>query len=173
MSAAVLKDAHPAPTSNELRELRAEIEDFHSDYADTLDTGKLEEWPNFFTEDAFYRIRSRENAEADMPVGLVYCEGRAMIIDRMFALIRTAMFEPHYYRHLVTNTRIVSIAGNGIIAARANYVLLETILDQDTRILQSGQYVDEFRREDGRLKLRSRDCIYDSLIVQTALVYPV
>ena len=83
------------------------------------------------------------------------------------------MYEPRYYRHLVTNTRVLSVAADGIIAARSNYLLLETNLDQDTKILQAGQYLDEFRRETGKLLLRSRNCVYDSLIVQTAIVTPV
>lgn len=171
MSAVVLKK--PTLDRAELRALRMEIEEFNYEYAEVLDTDKLIEWPNFFAEDAFYRIRSRENADAGMPVGLVHCEGRPMIVDRVFALIHTAMFEPRYYRHMVSNVRVLDVSDAGVIHARANYALFETLLDQDTKILQVGQYVDEFVREGGRLLLKSRDCIYDSLIVQTALVYPV
>lgn len=157
----------------ELRELRAEVEEFHYAYAATLDGGRLDQWPDFFTEDAFYRIRSRENADSDFPVGLVYCEGRPMIIDRAFAIIHTATYEPRYYRHMITNTRVQEVRDDGTICARANYLLLETLLDQETRVLQAGEYVDEFRRQNSRLLLRSRDCVYDSLIVPTAVVYPV
>jgi anthranilate 1,2-dioxygenase small subunit len=170
MVAAVLQKETAQPS---VAELRAEIEEFHADYAQSLDAGKLAEWPEYFTEDAFYRIRSRENAEANMPVGLVYCENRAMILDRTYALIHTAMFEPRYYRHFITNTKVLEVAEDGTIRARANYALFETLLDEETKLLQTGQYLDAFRREDGRLKLASRDCIYDSLIVRTALVYPV
>lgn len=173
MGVAGLKAGPPPLAAAERLKLRTEIEEFNSDYADALDTGDLEAWPRFFTEDAFYRIRSREDAEAGLPVGLVYCEGRAMILDRAYAVIHVLMYEPRYYRHMITNTRVLSVAADGIIAARSNYLLLETILDQDTRILQAGQYVDEFRREGDKLLLRSRDCVYDSLIVQTAIVTPV
>lgn len=173
MSAAALQKSATPPSPAERRELRLEIEEFNVAYAETLDAGKLVEWPDYFTEDAFYRIRSRENADMDLPVGLVYCEGRKMIVDRVFALIHTAMFEPRYFRHMVTNTRVLEIDEHGVIHARASYLLLETILDQDTRLLQAGQYVDEFQRVDGRLLLRRRDCVYDSLIIQTAIVHPV
>ena len=152
---------------------RAEIEEFHYAYAANLDAGGIAEWPDLFTEDAFYRVRSRENADTDLPVGLIYCEGRPMIVDRAYALIHTAMFEPRYFRHMIANTRVMDVTEDGTIKARANYVLLETVIDQDTRILQTGEYVDEFRRVDGRLLLSNRDCVYDSLIVPTALVYPV
>jgi len=157
----------------ELRALKSEIEDFNWDYGDVLDGSRLGEWPNFFTEDAFYRIRSRENADADMPVGLVHCEGRPMMVDRVFALMHTEMFEPRYYRHVIGTARVLDVTAQGVISARANYALYETILDQDTRLMQAGQYVDEFVRAGGRLLLKRRECIYDSTIVHTALIYPV
>ena len=96
-----------------------------------------------------------------------------MILDRAFAIIHTATYEPRYYRHMIANTRVQEVRDDGTICARANYLLLETLLDQETRILQAGEYVDQFRRQNGRLLLSSRDCIYDSLIVPTAVVYPV
>lgn len=163
----------PRPNRAELRDLRLEIEEFHFEYAEVLDAGRLDEWPSFFTEDAFYRIRSRENADEDLPAGLVYCEGRPMIVDRAYAIIYTAMYEPRYYRHLIGNVRVTDVNDAGVISARANYVLLETLPDQSTKILQAGEYVDSFMRQEGRLLLSARDCVYDSLIVDTALVYPV
>ena len=56
-----------------------------------------------FTEDAFYLVTSRENADRDLPVGLIYCEGQGMIRDRAFALEKTAMFAPRYLRHIIGN----------------------------------------------------------------------
>ena len=171
MTATVLRNAKPDEA--ELRALKAEIEDFNWDYADVLDGNRLGEWPNFFTEDAFYRIRSRENADSGLPVGLVHCEGRPMMVDRAFALQHTEMFEPRYYRHVIGTARVLDVTQAGVIAARANYALYETIIDEDTRLLQAGQYVDEFVRAGSRLLLKRRECIYDSSIVQTALIYPV
>lgn len=171
MNAAVLRNAKLDDA--ELRALKAEIEDFNWDYADALDGNRLAEWPDFFTEDAFYRIRSRENADADLPVGLVHCEGRPMMVDRVFALMNTEMFEPRYYRHVIGTARVLEVNAQGLVSARANYALYETIVDKDTRLLQAGQYVDEFVRVGGRLLLKRRECIYDSSIVETALIYPV
>lgn len=171
MSATVLRNARLDDA--ELRALKAEIENFNWDYGDVLDGNRLAEWPNFFTEDAFYRIRSRENADANLPVGLVHCEGRPMMVDRVFALMHAEMFEPRYYRHVIGTARVLDVGAQGVIAARANYALYETIVDKDTRLLQAGQYVDEFVRAGDRLRLRRRECIYDSSIVETALIYPV
>ena len=72
----------PPPDARETREQRLEIEEFHADYCWTLDCGDVERWPEYFTDDAVYRITARENADAGLPVGLVYADSKAMIRDR-------------------------------------------------------------------------------------------
>ena len=164
-------DSGGAPAS--LRELRLEIEEFNAEYAAALDAGRVQDWPQFFTEDAIYRITGRENADAGLPVGLVYCEGIGMIRDRALAIARTTMFAPRYLLHQVTNTRVLAVEPTGEISAQANYALFETLVDEKTTLQQVGRYQDHFIRHDGRLKLKARHCIYDSLIIDTALIYPV
>ena len=83
--------------------LHHEIDQFNARYAAALDAQRLTEWTEMFTEDAFYLVTSRENADRGMPVGLIYCEGRGMIRDRAFALEKTAMFAPRYLRHIIGN----------------------------------------------------------------------
>jgi 3-phenylpropionate/cinnamic acid dioxygenase small subunit len=156
-----------------LRELRLEIEEFNVEYAAVLDAGRVQDWPQFFTEDAIYRITGRENADAGLPVGLVYCEGIGMMRDRALAISRTTMFAPRYLLHQVTNTRVLAIEPSGEISAEANYALFETLVDEKTVLQQVGRYHDRFLRQDGRLKLKARHCVYDSLIIDTALIYPV
>ena len=156
-----------------LRELRLEIEEFNVEYAAVLDAGRVQDWPQFFTEDAIYRITGRENADAGLPVGLVYCEGIGMMRDRALAISRTTMFAPRYLLHQVTNTRVLALDPSGEISAEANYALFETLVDEKTVLQQVGRYHDRFLRQDGRLKLKARHCVYDSLIIDTALIYPV
>ena len=93
--------------------LRREIDAFHAAYCDVLDCGRLAEWPEFFTEDGFYRVIARENRDLGLPVGLVYCEGRKMMHDRAFAIRNTAMYAPRYVRHFVSNVRIDAVEGGG------------------------------------------------------------
>ena len=156
-----------------LREIRLEIEEFNAEYTAVLDAGRVQDWPQFFTEDAIYRITGRENADAGLPVGLVYCEGIGMIRDRALAISRTTMFAPRYLLHQVTNTRVLALDPSGEISAEANYALFETLVDEKTTLQQVGRYHDRFVRQDGRLKLKARHCVYDSLIIDTALIYPV
>jgi anthranilate 1,2-dioxygenase small subunit len=65
---------------------RLELEQLYTDYAHCLDADELERWPDFFTEDCFYRITSAENYEAGLPLGLIYATSRNMLKDRVSAL---------------------------------------------------------------------------------------
>ena len=154
--------------------LRHEVENFNAAYAAALDEQRLTDWVEMFTDDAFYVVISRENADRGMPVGLIYCENKGMIYDRAFALEKTAMFAPRYLRHLIGNLQILGEEKDGAFRARSNYVLMQVLYDRpDARLHQVGVYHDVFRRVDGALKLAERRCIYDSLLIDNALCLPV
>jgi anthranilate 1,2-dioxygenase small subunit len=154
--------------------LAHELETFNSAYAAALDEQRLADWAEMFTDDAFYVVISRENADRGMPVGLIYCENKGMILDRAFALEKTAMFAPRYLRHIVGNLQMLGEEPNGDIRARANYVVLQVLFDRpEAKLHQVGVYYDKFRRLGGELKLAERRCVYDSLLVDNALCIPV
>jgi 3-phenylpropionate/cinnamic acid dioxygenase small subunit len=170
----------PAVDAKSVRELRLEIEEFHTEYCAMLDRGDLEHWIDFFAEDSLYRITARENADAGLRVGLVYAEGRGMIRDRAFAIMHTQMFAPRYMQHFTSNVRVISVGGSdtgtgegSLIKAQTNYLLLQTLVDGPTTIHQSGRYYDTFVREGGRLLIRERQCVYDTVLIANDLVYPV
>lgn len=169
-------ETQPAADAEQLDRLRRRIDAFHAAYCDVLDSGRLAEWAQFFTRDTFYRIIARENCDLGLPVGLVYCEGQAMLRDRAFAIEKTAMHAPRYLRHFVSNLRIDAVEESGrLIRARANYLLFQVLADRPNATLhQMGEYHDVFRvADDGSFLLASRDCIYDNALVDNALVYPV
>lgn len=154
--------------------LHHEVDQFNAAYAAALDEQRLADWVEMFTEDAFYVVISRENADKGMPVGLIYCDSKAMIHDRAFALEKTAMFAPRYLRHIIGNLQILGADQHGAIRARSNYVVIQVLYDRpDARLHQVGVYHDVFRRVDSALKLAERRCIYDNLLVDNALCLPV
>src|SRR4249919_4398796 len=97
--------------------LHKEIEDFNTAYAAALDEQRLTDWAEMFTDDAFYVVISRENADRGMPVGLIYCDSKRMIYDRAFALEKTTMFAPRYLRHIIGNLQILGEDPDGAIRA--------------------------------------------------------
>lgn len=159
------------PDPRETRELRMEIEEFHADYCWMLDCGDVERWPDYFADDALYRITARENADAGLQVGLVYADSRAMIRDRAFAIKHTQMYAPRSMQHFVTNVRVLQ--AKGAIKAQSNYLLLQTLVDGPTTIHQAGRYYDTFVRAGGRLLIKERQCVYDTVLIANDLVLPV
>jgi anthranilate 1,2-dioxygenase small subunit len=154
--------------------LHHEVESFNAAYAAALDEQRLTDWTEMFTEDAFYVVISRENADHGLPVGLIYCDSKRMIQDRAFALEKTTMFAPRYLRHIIGNLQVMGGNGNGAIRARANYALIQVLYDRpEAKLHQVGAYHDVFRRVDGVLKLAERRCVYDSLLIDNALCLPV
>lgn len=153
--------------------LHHEVDQFNAAYAAALDEQRLSDWVEMFTEDAFYVVISRENADKNMPVGLIYCDSKAMIHDRAFALEKTAMFAPRYLRHIIGNLQVLG-EEDGAIRARANYAVIQVLYDRpEAKLHQVGVYHDVFRRMNGALKLAERRCIYDNLLVDNALCLPV
>ncbi len=153
-------------------ELRAEIEYFHAEYCAALDANEVELWPDFFTEDASYRITSRENAALQLPVGLVYCDGRAMMQDRAVAIARTQMFAPRYMSHLLGCTQVEDETPEGILASTP-FMLMQTLVEGPSTIHLVGVFRDRFVREGNRLLLADRQVVHDTEILANDLVYPV
>jgi anthranilate 1,2-dioxygenase small subunit len=154
------------------REARADIEDFHNAYCNTLDLGNLDDWPGFFTDDCLYIITARENVEAGRPLGLVWAEGRRMLRDRAYAIKNTMMFAPRYLQHFTSNVTVLSLSGDQI-RSQTNYMLLQTLIESPTTVHQSGRYYDTFVRSGGRLLLKERRCVYDTTLIANDLALPV
>ena len=158
--------------SAEWREIRFAIEEFHTEYAAVLDRFDLDRWVEFFTDDAVYQVIARDNEESGLPLGLIYCEGKAMLKDRAYAILNTEMFAPRYLQLSVTNTRIRAVEGQ-LVRAEANYQLFETLVEEPTRVQQVGKYRDLFVVDGGAVLLKERRCVYDSVTIDNCLVFPV
>jgi anthranilate 1,2-dioxygenase small subunit len=150
---------------------RAELRDFYDDCATCLDSGALADFPSFFTEDAKYQVISRENHDDGLEHAPMFCLGRAMIEDRVTATLEAALYQPRSLRHFISGVRILS-EGDGEIRAEANFLIIESLLEQEPQILMVGRYLDRLVREDGRLKFRERTCVYDNYQIRTTLVIP-
>ena len=152
--------------------LRLRMQDFYAEYAHTIDDDRLEDWPGLFTENGTYRVATRENFDAGLPLAVIYCDGRGMMEDRISALRTANIYEPHVYCHLLSALRVLGTSG-GEIRARANFSILRTMPEGDTAIFACGRYFDRLVDDGGRLKLRDRLAVLDSRQVDTLLVIPL
>lgn len=155
-----------------LRELRFEFEELLTDYAQCLDEGRLEEWPDFFTEQGVYKIIGRENVEQERPLATMFCDSRAMMMDRVTAIRKALFYSPRYLRHLTSNLKIVGQEGDAWLT-QANYVVLQTLQDEETKVFIAGKYVDKIVFENGGHKFSEKIVIYDTLQIPSMIVIPI
>ena len=153
-------------------ELRLALEDLYAAYIGCLDEERFEEWPGFFTDPCVYKIVPRENFERGLPLATWLCESRGYLLDRVTAIRKTAMYAPRTMRRMVSAIRIEGWDGDAL-KARANYLALETLQDELTRVFNNGQYHDTLVVEDGRLRFREKICVFDSALVPNSLIYPL
>jgi anthranilate 1,2-dioxygenase small subunit len=141
-------------------------------YVSVIDADRLEEWPNFFTEDCVYEIIPKENADLGLPMGIMQCFGRAMLRDRITSLRKANVFEPHTYRHMTSGLELTPVDADSV-DMQSNYVVVQTLTDGESRIYQVGRYFDRVvHSAEGWLYQRKR-AVYDTSRVQTLLVTPV
>jgi len=151
--------------------LRREAEDLLSSYTTAIDDGEIDRWPKFFADPCLYKIVSRENFVAGLPLALVLCDSPGMVRDRAEAFSELNVFSPRAWRHL---TGPVSLVAEGeLTRARSNFVIFETLSGQSTHVLCAGEYRDVLIRHDGALKFRERLCIYDTTMIPNSIVMPI
>lgn len=153
-------------------ELRLAVEALYADYAAALDDDELERWPGFFVEDCLYKLIPRENWERNLPVALMLCESRAMLKDRITAVRSTALYAPRRLRHFITQFRITEEAPD-LLRVGANYLVLQTLVDDLTRIQNAGRYLDLVLRTTEGWRFKEKICVFDSVLVPNSLIYPV
>jgi Small subunit of phenylpropionate dioxygenase len=151
---------------------RNEIEQLLACYTRCIDNDELEEWPNFFSDNAEYKIISRENFDDGYPIPVMSCNGRGMFIDRVVAHRKANIFPRHRSCHIISPSRIVS-ADNEIIRVETNYVVLQTRNDGETKIFNAGTYFDEISKEGDSFKFLKKHCVFDTIRIETLLVTPI
>ena len=151
---------------------RLELEELYAAYVHCLDADKLEAWPDFFTEDCFYRVTSVENYEADLPLGLIYATSRNMVQDRVSALREANIYEPQRYRHLVSSIRITGETAQAV-DLEANFLVIRTMQEGDMMIFAAGRYVDRVVRVGEEWKFARKEVVLDSRQIDTLLAIPI
>ena len=142
------------------------------DYAYALDAGRLSDWPMFFTANGLYRITTRQNVEQGYPLSIMLCDNRNMLYDRVESTEKANIYEPHYYRHVISDSQPME-SKDGAYAARTSFMCVRTMLDGSTMLFCSGEYLDEVVLEDGVCRFRSKTVILDQSRIDTLIAIPL
>ena len=163
--------AHPAAPAISL-ETRFGITDLYDAYSAALDEGRYSDWVSFFTDDAVYRLVPKENYDRNLPIAIIYCDGKGMIEDRAFTTVETTIAQPRSLRHFVTGVAVREVVEGGYEVG-ANFLVVQTMLDRSTEIVMSGRYVDRVVQDGARFLFARKTCVSDTLLYPTSVVAPV
>ena len=152
--------------------LFSEVQALHLRYAHILDSNDFAIWPDLFTSECIYKIQSRENFDAGLPLCILSFESQAMLRDRVYGAQNTIYHDPYYQRHIVSAPLITSVDGDAVEAETA-YLVIRTHRDQLPEILSAGRYIDRMVRADGALKFASRVCVFDNDLIANSLIKPI
>ena len=152
-----------------IAEAAAELMD---EYVERIDSDRLEEWLDLFTEDASYQVLPRENLEQGLPASLMLCTSKNMLRDRIVSLRNANLYNPHYDRHLVSGVR-VKPDSEGVWQLTANYAVYQSTLEGQSRLFSVGAYRDQVRMEGARLLFSKKLVIVDTFAVPSMLATPL
>ncbi len=155
-------------------ELQYTVENLFARYAHAIDDGRLEAWPDFFVEDACYRITTAENHERGLPLSLMYADSRAMLRDRVSALRHANVYEAQRYRHAISSVLAERIDANTARAVSA-FQVLRIMHSGETVLFASGRCLDRIRLagEQGLAQFEERVVVIDSRRVDTLMAIPL
>ena len=117
-------------------------------------------------------MTSRENYDLNLPVCLIQCDGLGLFRDRISALRKANIFEPHTYCHMTSALKITGSDGKEH-RAQSNFTIIRTMSEGAMSIFACGKYIDRIFEQSDGLKFRERSIILDSRRIDTLLVIPI
>ena len=150
----------------------ADVRDLYDEYVAALDDADWARWLELFVEDAQYVVTARENVERGLPLATIRCDSRGMLADRLDALATTQFHARRLPRHFVSAVRPVDVS-DGELHTTANFLLIETIDGEDSRVQSAGSYADVIVATGEGLRFSRKMAIYDAAIVPTSVVSPL
>ena len=154
-------------------DVRAQLVDLLSDYVHALDDGDIDRWPHFFTEEAIYHVSTRENQDEGLPIGIIRCVGRGMMLDRVKAFHTANIYEPHSYNHVIGQPIISAGVEADTFVSRCNFQIVRIMQNGRMDLFATGKYCDVLTFEDGSPRIRRRDVVLDSRNVDILMVVPL
>ncbi len=152
--------------------VRLGVHELLAAYVECIDDDRLEEWPDFFTQSCRYLITNRADHAAGLRHGVVYAVSRGMLADRVLALRKANIYEPHRYRHVVGPIRIRSVE-DGVASVQSNFLAVRIMHDGDVTLFATGRYLDRIDVSSKPFHFIERVVVLDSHKIDTLLVIPL
>jgi len=151
----------------------ARVADLNARYADAIDAGRLEAWPDFFLSDGRYRITTAENVAQRLPLNIMYAASQAMLRDRVTALREANVYEGQRYRHVLGTPLITAVEADWL-QARTSFMVARVMHTGDTMLFATGCYEDRVVLDaSGSARFAEKTVVLDSRQVDTLLAIPL
>ena len=147
---------------------RDAVIDLFAEYGTRLDAEHYDEWLALFADECRYQVLPRENADAGLPVALIFCDSRAMLEDRIRALLEANKYNIHTDRHLIGLPRII-----GDDEVEVPFAVFQTDQEGGTSLFATGLYRDRLVTELGALRIRDKLVLLDTFAVPSLLATPL
>ena len=148
---------------------RGAVCDLLAEYGALIDMAKFDEWLDLFAEECRYQIIPRENFDRGLPAGLVFCDSRAMLEDRILALREANKYNIHTDRHVIGLPRVFKDG----LALEAPFAVFQTDQEGETRLFATGLYRDRLEILGRGLKIRDKLVLLDTFAVPSLLATPL
>ena len=152
--------------------LKSLVDDLYARHAEVICDGDIEAWPDLFTDDCLYHVKSRANHERDQLLGPIFSESKGALIDRVVAIRNSMVFMPRAMCYVVGSIRIVDTV-TGRFKTRSMFSAYHTLESGDSELLMVGRTFDQMVESDAGLKFAERLVIFDTERVPGALIYPI
>jgi anthranilate 1,2-dioxygenase small subunit len=149
---------------------RARVRDLLAEYGALLDAEQYDDWLALFAAECRYHVVPRENWQRGLPAGLIYCDSRAALEDRIMALREANKYNIHSDRHLIGLPRLTAAQAMMI---EAPFAVFQTDQEGATRLFATGLYRDRLEMAADGLKIRDKLVLLDTFAVPTLLATPL
>ena len=140
----------------------------HAEYGRCIDDDRLEQWPDFFTDECLYRVTTARDYREGLEASIMSAWSKGMLRDRVSALRQANIYERQAYRHVIGAPCAIDEAG-GHIRCESSFMVARIMRDGATDLFATGRYLDVFTRENGALKIAERVVVCDSHRIDTLL----
>ncbi|MGD0429528.1 MAG: aromatic-ring-hydroxylating dioxygenase subunit beta [Acetobacteraceae bacterium] len=141
-------------------------------YARVLDDDRLEDWPKLFVERGVYKVIPRENWNREPKLAILFCDSRAMMVDRISSLRTANIYNIHYPRHVIANVEVLGARGGDYDVAAA-YTVYQTDQEGQTKLFSVGQYLDVITLGENEPRFREKIAICDTFNIPNLLAIPL
>ena len=151
---------------------RLALYDLYAAYGALIDAADWDAWLGLFAAACQYQIIPRENAERGLPAGLIFCDSRAVLEDRIMALREANKYNIHWDRHVIGLPRMLGDAGAELLV-EAPFAVYQSDQEGSSRLFATGLYRDRVVSESSRLKFRDKTVLLDTFAVPSLLATPL